>query len=355
MVETRHKNTKKDNKKMIFAIIILAVIFFVIAFFLITTFGNNSKDIVKEISPIKKEPPKPVKIKSPYTGIELEETIYSKRPLAVVIENSTKARPQSGLSNADWVFETVAEGGITRMLAVFHSENPESIGPIRSAREYFVSISKGIDAVFIHAGGSPGAYQAISNLFVTSIDGIKEGKPFNRISERRAPHNLYSSAEKLRSYIQERGYEGNPAETGYVFISEKANPEPEIDDVEVNHSSSLYKTFFRYDITTGKYDRFLADKQDIDLRANKKISVDNVVILTADITSLNEAKGRMDIQTEGTGNLFFFTRGKLIKGKWIRPEFLSPYKFVDEAGIPIEFSKGKTWFSIISSEEKIKY
>lgn len=357
MTETRYNKTiKKDNKKKTVAIIALIIASIVIAIILFATFSKPIKYTAKE-KPLTGKPKaaKPKKIKSPYTGIELEEKIYTRRPLAVIIENHPNARPQSGLSKADWVFETVAEGGITRMLAFFHSENAESIGPIRSAREYFVSIAKSIDAVLVHVGGSPGGYKAIDDLMVTSVDEIKEGKPFRRIKERRAPHNLYSSTEELRNYIQEKGYDSLPVKTGYDFISDKPNPDPEIDEIEINYSSPPFKTVFKYDKTTGMHQRFLAGKQDSDLRAGSNISVHNVVVIVADISYQNDEKGRMDIQTEGTGDVFFFKKGILTKGKWIRPDFSSLYNFADEEGSPIKFSKGKTWFSIVSSDQNIKY
>lgn len=95
------------------------------------------------------------KLKAPLTGLKTEQKVTERRPVAVVVNNHPKARPQSGLSKADIVIEALAEGQITRFLAIFQSQMPETVGPVRSAREYFVTLSNGFDSIFVHHAGVP--------------------------------------------------------------------------------------------------------------------------------------------------------------------------------------------------------
>ena len=128
----------------------------------------------------------------------LSEEESTRRPVLATINNHPLARPQSGISDADIVYELAAEGNITRLLALFQSELPEEIGPIRSARDYFVHISKGLDAFYVAHGYSPDAKQMLQNRFVDNINGMQyDGTLFNRSKERKAPHNSYISKDNV--------------------------------------------------------------------------------------------------------------------------------------------------------------
>lgn len=345
-----NRKTKITAKKIAAISIPIFVILAIVLTFLFS--DKDPQETVNIKSPAKKNKPS---ISSPYTGKSISNEVSIKRPMAVIIENSPRARPQTGLSKADWVFETVAEGGITRMMAFYHSQEADKLGPVRSVREYFASIAKSIDAVLIHAGGSPGGYEAVRELPVTNVDQIKEGKPFNRSRDRKAPHNLYSSTANLREYIQQKGYEGDPVDPGYTFTGGKPKSSEGVKEITVNYSSAPYKAVFSYEEASKTYKRVLAGKADIDTLTGKQIAVNNLAVMVADILLTNDEKGRVKVQTEGTGALYFFTGGKLIKGQWIRSGVNSPYKFINDKGEPINFSKGKTWFSIISSEQKVTY
>lgn len=341
----------KITPKKIAAILIpLLVIVGIVTASLLT--DKSPKEIVDLARPEKKQPPA---IKSPYTGLNVSKEASERRPMAVIIENSPKARPQSGLSKAEWVFEVVAEGGVTRMMAFFQSSETERLGPIRSVREYFASIAKSVDAVLIHAGGSPSGYRSLKDLLVTHVDEIKEGKPFYRSKNRKAPHNLYSSSKSLCDYIKSKGYEQEPVLPGYSFKNLKPNSKPEVKEVTINYSSAPYKVVFSHDAKSGLYKRALAGSPAIDAENNEQIAVSNVVVLVADIASTNDDKGRLEVQTEGSGALLFFSGGTVTRGQWIRPDILSPFRLVADNGEQIKLSKGKTWFSIIPSEQRVGY
>ena len=126
---------------------------------------------------------------APLTGEMVEEKVNA-RPVAVMVNNDIKARPQSGLHKADIVYEVLAEGDITRLLAIFHSEMPETVGPVRSSRAYFVDLAKGYDPLYVFHGWSPGAKEKIQAGEVDGINGLTyDGTLFKRASFRKAPHN----------------------------------------------------------------------------------------------------------------------------------------------------------------------
>ena len=137
----------------------------------------------------------------PLTGLPIAPEQVNLRPIAVMIDNMASARPQSGLINAELVYEMPAEGGITRYLAIYHHQNTDKIGPVRSARSYFIDKAIEFNAIFIHAGGSPAALKDIQTLKVDSLNELKGERNFWRARDRKAPHNLYTSTKLTREVM----------------------------------------------------------------------------------------------------------------------------------------------------------
>ncbi len=158
---------------------------------------------------------------APLTGLAVEAPV-TQRPLAVMINNAPAARPQSGLSQADIVYEVLAEGGITRLIGIFQSqEGIEKIGPIRSIRPYLIRLGESYGGVLVHAGGSPEAYSIIQKQGKQDLDEIgNAGAFFWRAKDRKAPHNLYSSDEKLREAAAKLGYDQQVQVPQYSFLAE---------------------------------------------------------------------------------------------------------------------------------------
>ena len=141
------------------------IIYMLLAILLVSACSKNKAEepIKDPEDPITKEPaeePEPILYEAPFTGVMSEEESLS-RPVAVMINNHPLARPQSGLSQADIVYEFITEGNVTRLLAIFQSELPEQIGPVRSARDYFIHMAKGLDAFYVAHGYSPDALAAV--------------------------------------------------------------------------------------------------------------------------------------------------------------------------------------------------
>lgn len=157
---------------------------------------------------------------APLTGLEVKQPDIS-RPIAVMINNAPAARPQSGLSQADMVYEVLAEGGITRLVAVYQSYHGDvTIGPVRSIRPYLIGIGDSLHALLVHAGGSTDAYAILQGGGREHLDEITNASaPFWRDSSRKAPHNLYTNEVKLREAAAKKGYEETVTIPAFPFLA----------------------------------------------------------------------------------------------------------------------------------------
>lgn len=162
-----------------------------------------SSEQVKEQE--EKEPIIP-KAKNPLTGVDMDLQFEKQRPLAVMIENEYNARPQSGLDKAGIVYEILTEGGITRFLALFLGETLDEIGPVRSARPYFLDYTMEYDGIYIHYGASPQGYVDLKKLKINAINGMYDSATFWRDNSRKEPHNAYISTERALKTSKKLGF-----------------------------------------------------------------------------------------------------------------------------------------------------
>lgn len=178
----------------------------------------------KVTEPITPEKPAEVVYTAPLTGLPVDQPSLS-RPIAVMINNAPAARPQSGLAQADMVYEVLAEGGITRLIAVYQSYHGDvTIGPVRSIRPYLIGIGESMNALLVHAGGSPEAYSILQQGNKEHLDEITNASaPFWRDSSRKAPHNLYTNEEKLRKGALQKKYKQEVTMPTYPFLPSTAS------------------------------------------------------------------------------------------------------------------------------------
>lgn len=305
---------------------------------------------------------------NPLTGEGSETDLAGGRPVAIMINNLKKALPQAGVSQADIIYEVVAEGGITRMMAVFQSvEGVGEIGTVRSARDYYVSLALGHDAVFLHAGGSPSAYEAISAWGVTALDcvnGPYEGTLFWRDAERRKnaglEHSVLTSGEKILELLptykkvtleHEPGYEypvtftedGTPA-GGYIA-----------DTLTVRFSS--YKTgVFHYDRESGKYLVEEYDQPYVDANTGEQVAVTNVLVLFTDVSRIQgDTSGRMSVRTTGSGTGYFACGGQCIEIQWSKKSNDAPLTYTTAEGAPLNLGVGNSYVNIVGLKDEVTF
>lgn len=311
---------------------------------------KTSETISKNIIP-KLDAAESTRYFAPYTGEEVDVNTFANVPFMAIIENSKDARPQSGLSNADIVYETMAEGGIPRFIALFQKNSPSKIGPIRSARAYFLNISKEYSLPFAHCGYSDEARAMIENEKLMSLNEFFFGKYFLRDSERKAPHNLYTSADNLRKVIEEKGYI-RPTNVKLSFDknfwrSESLNDANNI----VLKLNRYYETDYAF--KNDKYYKTMDGKDSIDKENNIPITTTNIIIQITDI-KLQKDNQHLDITLLGEGNGYVLSNGKYTKMKWSKKDITSQTIIKDENGLAIKLSPGNTWWHIIDKSNIVE-
>lgn len=291
-------------------------------------------------------------MRAPLTGLEMEGD--GNHPIVMaMINNHPKARPQTGLNRADIVFEVLAEGEITRFAAFYHSRAEGTIGPVRSARPYYLDLAEGFDAVVAHAGGSDAAKERFTQPGYPSLDGIAGGETyFWREEFREAPHNLYTSMERLLQGASEKGYSDHQNFPQLLFTE---------DDEEVESGSGagkihiaygpLYDVGYTYDAAAETYTRLTHGEEQFDLETEVPLTMANVLALKAPHRVLDE-QGRREIGLTGSGEGWLFQKGGAREIKWqYENGFPQPYAG-DE---PLPLIPGKTWINIIPAEATVHY
>ncbi len=290
---------------------------------------------------------------APLTGLGSEEEL-NHRIIAVMVNNAAQARPQSGLDHADMVYEILSEGAITRLVALYHSGNPDVIGPIRSLRPYLIDIATGFDAAFAHAGGSPEALNIVKNRGLASLDEIyNAGSSFYRVSFRQAPHNLYTNLELLRRGMERRSFRTNVNMPQLLFKGIKEEMEGvEVGWIQIEYHST-YKVAYEYDPETMLYTRFVRGVPHIDMETEQPLTTTNLFVIETTHRILDDVGRRaIDVMTEGKG--YLFQRGKMQEVDWKRIDgVIRPLIDGKEVGL----YPGVTWINVIppAMETRVTY
>ncbi|KKB40040.1 DUF3048 domain-containing protein [Bacillus thermotolerans] len=284
----------------------------------------------------------------PLTGKPVKEQ-PEQRAVAVVINNHPKARPQTGLAEADIVYEVLTEGNITRFLAIYQSSQPEKAGPVRSARTYFIDLARGYDSLFIAHGYSPNARERLFSGEVEELNGIQyDGTAFERDPSRQAPHNSYIDFAQVFDKAEQRGYHitGAPDPLSFARVSQSAEGEAEA--VRINYSSHPdFQVEYKYNAKTGEYERFSGGKQQFDRETDQPLSASNLLIIEAE-HRLVDGQGRLDIDVSSGGKAYFLQGGAAYLADWSNVEGrILPFK----DGAPISFAEGKTWIHVIPASK----
>lgn len=313
---------------------------------------------------IQEAPPRPEPEEvffSQLTGVETTKELSEKVLTAVMIENSVDARPQAGLEEAGIVFEAIAEGGITRFMAIYQESEPERIGPIRSARPYYVEWAAGLDAAYAHSGGSNKALQLIPKLGVMDLDHGKEASYFERVSNRFAPHNVYTNMERLDAFKEDKGYiesdfvpftriqEDSKVEKPDTTATAEATTEKlnrRATTIEMDISSPLYNTSYAYDEASNVYKRSMASRKHTDEVSGKQISPSVVIAMYTDY-SIDPNRIHSVYRTTGTGDAVIFQNGEVTTATWSKKSRDAALEFLDDDGEPVKLTPGQTWITAI--------
>lgn len=273
------------------------------------------------------------------------------RPIAVMIDNHSDAWPQSGLQDAYMVYEIVVEGGETRLMALFKGANVEKIGPVRSARHYFIDYAMENDAIYVHFGQSPQAESDIKKYSINDINGIAEdGTTFWRVKDKKAPHNAVTSTENLLKSAKSKKFKTTSSETSILnYVTDEINLEDgeEAKSVTIPHST-LQTVKYVYNEEEKVYERYARNKQQTDWTSGNAITTKNIIITFCDNYTLtdSENKGRQGLKNIGTFDGYYITNGRAIKIKCIKNARDEKTIYKDLAGNTIEVNDGNTFVNI---------
>lgn len=356
------KSQNSNSKKLIVVIaLVLVLLFIIIIAVKLSSDKNNNGNDVSESAGTSSEALTPTDI-NPLTGMSGFDA-QGNRPVAVMINNSKPARPQWGLCTPDIVVEGVTEAGITRMLWLYADidDVPDKFGSLRSARHDFVEIAEGLDALFVHWGGSKYAYDAIESRNVDHLDGrIYSGKYFFRDTERTdvaIEHRGYSTREAVDKGFDKLGLRReikSEYSSPFKFVS-AGNPRTPsagtCSEIGIVFSSYCEHNF-TYNSTDSLYYNNI-NGQPMNDADGKQMAVTNVIILYCGISSMGDSSGCVDMDLSG-GSGVFVSNGAYENITWKKGSSSDMLKLYSADGKELRLNAGKSYIGLVPTDNQPK-
>lgn len=297
---------------------------------------------------------------NPLTGEWIDESFANVRPITVMVNNLKPAIPQAGVEKADIMYEVLVEGGITRMMGVYTDYSDlDKIGPIRSARHYYVKLANEYDSIYVHVGHSTYAVTELAESGIDHIDGTEGiGNVFTyRTSDRKAPHNCYASTDGILKAFEQCGFTLTHStsydSTKFAFNSEDTALS---DGSTANKITTAFnksrQPWFEYNAEDKLYYRYEYDEPQIDEITGNQLTYKNVIIQFATHSVLDTEKDLQEIKLTGTGEGFYATDGKIIPITWEKQTDKTVTKYYTLDGEQLQMNPGKTWITIFKDTNK---
>lgn len=338
--KNKRKVKKKSNMKIVLIVLVVLVVGGATAVFAL--FGGFTSDW-----PDIKAPKT-----NPLTG-ELVTELPS-RPFILSTDNdSGLARPQSGISMADIVYEFPVEGGSSRLEPIYYSKVPKKIGPSRSARPYFIDMAREYKAVFVHHGWSPQAKKYLESGVIPYISAFSYNDIFYRSSDRSAPHNSYTTGKDVWKTIKKEGWDQQQEPRSFPFLGD-GEAQQGAAAVDINIDYRVNKNNYKYDEKTGLYKKSVGGSEYTDKETGKQITTRNILVQKVKSKVLDE-KGRLKINMTAGGDALLFTNGVAVDGSWSRKDLDSPTVFTDKEGNELKLNVGVTWIQVVDDTVKVEY
>ena len=292
------------------------------------------------------------------TGKQKEEEkkvkIYSgnDRSIAVMIDNHKSAWPQAGLNDAYLVYEAIVEGGETRLMALFKGVNVDKIGPVRSARHYFLDYALENDAIYVHFGWSPQAEKDIKSLKVNNLNGITQSSTdFWRVKDKKSPHNAVTSTKKILQMAESKGYRtksnAKRSVLNYQVDEIELASQKEARNIVIPYSKSNTVSY-TYDEVNKRYIRYAKNTKQTDWVTKQDIVTKNIIITFAQNYKLNdpENKDRQGLKNIGDKKGYYITNGKAIEIICSKSSRTEATVYKDLQGNEIKVNDGNTFIQI---------
>lgn len=309
---------------------------------------NNMNSVIEE--PIEEEPKEPEKQVQIYSGNE--------RPVAVMIDNHTGAWPQAGLNDAFVVYEIIVEGGESRLMPIFKEKDLDKIGPIRSARHYFIDYALENDAIYVHFGQSPQAGKDIQKYSVSDINGLVESeKNFWRVKDKYAPHNVVTTTDKIMELAKKKGYRTISTQSSVLhYVPDEFELDSDIPATRITIPYCSWNVVeYKYDEVNKRYVRYSKGEKQKDWVTDMDITTKNIIITFAKNSVLNdgENKDRQTLSNVGTLEGYYITNGKAIRITCEKKSRTDKTIYKDEDGNEINVNDGNTFIQICPIDAKV--
>lgn len=323
-----------------------AVLALLLSFSLLGCGSKTPTDIPAD-APITGTPSQNEETVSPVVGQFASTT----RPYAVMIDNDDKnARPQAGVEDAYLVYEMMVEGGASRMMALFRDVNTAKIGPVRSARHYFLDYVLEQDAIYVHFGWSPKAQSDLQTLGINKINGVlgEDGGIFWR--ERKYAgdwHSAYTSIEKIKNLSDTRGYRAEGKATPLNMQSHFSQPQNGTAHSTITLTySNAYRVGYSYDSATHTYLRSINGEAHT-MQSGTQLAPTNIIAIEVSNFSLGDGSARQDLKTVGSGKGIFFSGGKAQEITWSKSARSSDTQYCLKDGTPVTLNPGQTFIQLV--------
>ncbi|HSX18243.1 MAG TPA: DUF3048 domain-containing protein [Candidatus Saccharimonadales bacterium] len=344
-----------ENRR--FAIVSAALLIFITGAIVYFYFTRPSSQTSIAITKHAKKPPAPTTLASPLTGVQVAPELASRPVTGIMIENSLDARPQSGIEQAGVIFEAIAEGGITRFLTLYQDAQPQYIGPVRSLRPYYIDWATPFDASIAHVGGSPEALAQIRSGG-KDLDQFFNSGSYWRQSTRAAPHNVYTSFERMDALNKIKGYTSSHF-TSWPRKADKPIAVPTAKSIDVNIASFYFNSHYDYDASTNSYFRFEGGAPHKTITSSSDANAQQLhpkVLIALVMPYSIEADGQHSAySTYGNGVAYVFEDGGVTQGLWTKANRADQFKFTDASGAPVKLNAGQTWVVPVARADMVVY
>ena len=340
----RRRVKKADQKRLVY----ISLFFFVLALFIVIIYLISTRRTTST-TPVSTKKVEQTEQKT----INIVNEKSNERPIAVMIDNNIGDAKHAGLQDSFVNYEIIVEGGLSRIMAIYKDKNTELIGPVRSARHYFLDYALEYDAVYVHYGWSPLAEENINSLNVQNINGMTDPTPFARDPNLASPHNVFTTMNKIKSYIETNSYNNTSSNWKALHYSadeinlEKIQTNELIDakEVTVNYSDNE-KRSYTYDSENSYYLRNTNGNPHIDRLTNNQLHFKNIIIMKVPNKAL-DSEGRQDLETVGNGVGYYATNGYAKKITWSKSSRTSKTTYSYEDGSEVVLNDGNTFIQIV--------
>jgi len=340
-IKKRNKQKKKEQK-----LVLLIVFIIILSIIILITYMITNKE---EQRPIETQPIKRIE----NSKLKIVNLNSDERPIAIMLDNNIGEESHAGLQDSYINYEIIVEGGLTRIMALYKDKNVSLIGPVRSSRHYFLDYALESDSIYVHYGWSPYAEKDIKEMKVNNINGLTDTNQFWRDTTLSSPHNVFTSTEKIRSYLSTKNYSEKSnnwkllnysIETINLNTTNSAEALP-ADKISIEYSYYQSRSY-TYDSENKYYLRSTNGKAHLDKETKNQLNYKNIIIEYVNNRNLDK-EGRQDLTTIGTGLGYYITNGYAIPIKWTKSSRNDKTKYTYANGTEVKVNDGNTFIQIV--------